>query len=238
MSHKNNDAAPKTLMESAYLQLRRDIVSGKRFPGEKLRVEHLKDEYDVGAGTLREALALLVADALVVAQGQRGFRVAPISIEDMEDITRTRAVLEAEALRQSISAGDDVWEGQLVAAFHQLSKTEERLGSAQTVKVEEWEERNRAFHEALTGACPSRWIKHFLGLLYRQSERYRYLSITTQAIPRNLHAEHTAIFKATLERDTEKACALLTEHILLTLKSVRQIPGEGQAGAARGESGG
>jgi len=84
---------PKTLVESAYRALRRDIIEGRLAPGEKLRVEHLKDDYGVGAGTLREALSLLISDALVVSQGQRGFRVAPVSIEDFEDITRTRVML-------------------------------------------------------------------------------------------------------------------------------------------------
>src|SRR5690349_20437452 len=83
-----------TLIESAYRKLRRDIVEGRFAPGEKLRVEHLKDDYGVGAGTLREALSLLVADALVVSQCQRGFRVAPMSLADFEDITRTRVMLE------------------------------------------------------------------------------------------------------------------------------------------------
>lgn len=227
----NTNSAPKTLAEAAYLQLRRDIISGKRAPGEKLRVEHLKDEYNVGAGTLREALALLVADALVVAQGQRGFRVAPISLADMEDITRTRALLETEALRQSIASGDDAWEGRLVAAFHQLSKAEERLGGQETAEVEEWEERNREFHEALIGASGSRWVNHFLAVLYRQSERYRHLAITTRAIPRDLHSEHTAIFKAALARDQKLASKLLNDHILLTLKSIRQLPAEALAPA-------
>ena len=87
----------KTLVESAYGALRRDVIEGKLAPGSKLRVEHLKDEYGVSAGTLREALSLLVSDALVVAHGQRGFRVKPISISDFGDITQTRILLETDA---------------------------------------------------------------------------------------------------------------------------------------------
>src|SRR5262245_43816804 len=147
---------PKTLVEAAYLRLRRDIIEGVRHPGEKLRVEHLKDEYEVGAGTLREALQLLITDALVVAQGQRGFRVAPISLADFEDITRTRVLLETEALRQAIAVGDDVWEAGVLAAFHRLSRAEEKLGAFYEAR-QEWEGRNPAFHQALTAACPSRW---------------------------------------------------------------------------------
>ena len=56
---------PRTLVERAYLSLRHDVICGKLAPGERLRVEHLKDQYEVGAGTLREALSLLVSAAKV-----------------------------------------------------------------------------------------------------------------------------------------------------------------------------
>ncbi|NMG36925.1 FCD domain-containing protein [Azoarcus sp. TTM-91] len=217
---------PKTLVEGAYHRLRRDIIEGVHPPGEKLRVEHLKDQYEVGAGTLREALLLLVTDALVVAQGQRGFRVAPISVADFEDITRTRVLLETEALRQSISLGDDAWEADLVAAFHRLSRAEQKLADHDTGTTEEWELRNRAFHEALIAASPSRWIRHFQHILYQQSERYRRISLFRQPIVRDIHAEHQAIFDATLARDATRATSILTEHILRTLDAVKRMPAD------------
>ena len=217
-------AEPKTLVESAYRRLRRDIIEGLLAPGEKLRVEHLKDDYGVGAGTLREALSLLISDALVVSQGQRGFRVAPVSLADFEDITKTRVMLECEALRQSIALGDDAWEGELLAAFHRLSKAEEKLHSP--TEREEWEERNRIFHEVLIAACPSRWIKHFISILYHQAERYRRLSLDLKPIPRDVHAEHEDLFKATLARDADQATAVMAEHIQLTFRSIQVIPPE------------
>lgn len=214
---------PKTLVEAAYLRLRRDIIEGIRRPGEKLRVEHLKDEYQVGAGTLREALQLLMTDALVVAQGQRGFRVAPISLADFEDITRTRVLLETEALRQAIALGDDAWEAEVLAAFHRLSRAEEKLGAYADAR-EEWEGRNRVFHEVLISACPSRWIRHFQHILYQQSERYRRISLFHNTIPRDVHAEHQGLCEAAVARDTERACAILTDHILRTLEALRKMP--------------
>jgi GntR family transcriptional regulator, carbon starvation induced regulator len=213
---------PKTLVESAYRELRRDIIEGKLAPGEKLRVEHLKDNYGVGAGTLREALSLLISDALVVAQGQRGFRVAPVSLEDFADITKTRVMLECEALRQSMAMGDDAWEGDLMAAFHRLSKAEEKLGDPDARA--EWEERNRIFHEVLIAACPSHWIKYFISILYHQAERYRRLSLTLQPIPRDVHAEHEELFRASLARDAEKATTAMAEHILLTFRGIQGLP--------------
>ena len=50
----DDPAAPsRTLIERAYAQLRNDIIEGRLLPGDKLRVEHLKERYGVGAGTLR-----------------------------------------------------------------------------------------------------------------------------------------------------------------------------------------
>lgn len=220
-------AEPKTLVEGAYRQLRRDIIEGSLAPGEKLRVEHLKDRYQVGAGTLREALQLLVTDALVVAQGQRGFRVAPISLADFEDITHTRVLLETQALRQSIARGDDQWEADVLAAFHRLSKADERLDTHDGAR-EEWEERNRIFHEVLIAASPSRWLAHFQHILYQQSERYRRISLyrKEQHIPRDVHAEHEALCKAVLARDADRACEILADHIRRTLDVVRLLPEE------------
>jgi GntR family transcriptional regulator, carbon starvation induced regulator len=215
---------PKTLAESAYRRLRDDIISGAHSPGAKLRVEHLKGTYQVGAGTLREALTLLVSDALVVAQGQRGFRVAPISASDFADITNTRILLETEALRQSIAHGDGRWEGEVAAAFHRLSRAQEKLGKRPGPHFDEWEERHRAFHESLAAACPSAWVRHFVGILFRQSERYRRIVLPRRPIPREVHTEHAAIFEATLDRDAKRACDLLDQHIRTTLQAISQLP--------------
>jgi len=213
--------APRSLIESAYRQLRSDIIEGKHAPGEKLRVEHLKNEYQVSSGTLREALALLVSDSLVVSQAQRGFRVAPMSLADIEDLTRTRTLLECAAIRDSIAHGDEEWEARLVSAYHKLSRAEERLAQDPAGVFEEWEERNRAFHEALTSACPSRWILRFQALLYQQAQRYRRLSAVTTDVPASIHDEHRAIFEAAIARDADRADQLLAQHIRFALTAIK-----------------
>ena len=78
-----DSGASRTLTEQTYNDLRTDIVEGRLLPGSKLRIEHLRQRYQVGAGTLREALTRLVSDALVTAEGQRGFRVSPIAMDDL-----------------------------------------------------------------------------------------------------------------------------------------------------------
>ncbi|MTJ81917.1 MAG: FCD domain-containing protein [Telmatospirillum sp.] len=210
----------KTLIEFAYHTLRRDIIHGVLAPGSKLRIEQLRAQYEVGASTLREALTLLLSDALVTAEGQRGFRVAPVSMADFQDITRMRKLLECLALRESIEAGDDGWEAGVVAAFHRLSLAEDRLDRKDRASVDAWEDRNRAFHEALIAGCGSRWLHHFRGILYHQSERYRRFSLVNRGLGRDVHAEHHGIMEAALARDADLACTLTGEHIDRTLAAV------------------
>lgn len=207
------EEAPRTLIENAYRRLRRDIIDGRLEPDQKLRVEHLKSYYQVSGGTLREALALLVSDSLVVSHGQRGFRVTPMCLADLEDVTRLRVLLENEAMRESIRAGKDDWEAGLVAAFHRLTLAEQRLRNDASRSFDDWEACNRQFHEALVAACGSRWLLHLRRLLYQQSERYRRISATQGPPPVEVHDEHNGIFEAALARNADVACALLTTHI-------------------------
>jgi GntR family carbon starvation induced transcriptional regulator len=204
---------PRSLIEAAYQQLRRDIIEGHLPAGQKLRVEHLKSRYQVSTGTLREAMALLVADALVESETQRGFNVAPISLEDLEDLTRMRVLLECEALRESIAGGTDDWEAGVVSAFHKLTLAEQRLRSDPAGAFERWEVCNRRFHEALVAACRSSRLLRSREVLYQQAERYRRVSAVQGPPGDDLHDEHKSIFDAVMARDAERAGALLTTHI-------------------------
>lgn len=203
----------RTLFETAYRRLRRDIIDGRLAAGDRLRVEHLKGRYDVSGGTLREALALLVSDSLVVSTGQRGFTVAPMSLADLDDLTRTRALIECESMRESIATGDDAWEAGVVAAFHRLTRAEDRLARDPRQGFDEWEHRNRDFHAALVSGCRSRWLGQLRSLLYQQTERYRRFAVVNGPPPGGVHEEHRRIYEAAMRRDAEGAVAALGEHV-------------------------
>jgi GntR family transcriptional regulator, carbon starvation induced regulator len=218
-----NVISARSLIEAAYTALREDILCGRLEPGEKLRVEALKDRYDVGASTLREALTRLAGEALVTSEEQRGFRVATVSLEDFADLTNARKLIEVEALRQAILSGDDAWEANVVAAYHRLSKVEEKLAASPSSYSDEFEDRNRDFHSALLAACRSRWLHHMHSILFQQSERYRRISLMHKEITRDVHAEHAALLDAVLARDVERACRVAGEHIDRTLQVVAKV---------------
>jgi DNA-binding GntR family transcriptional regulator len=203
----------RTLIERSYQRLRDDIVEGRLGPGEKLRVEHLKARYEVGAGTLREAITRLVSDALVVAEGQRGFRVAPMALADLEDLTRLRLHIEIDALRQSIRRGDAAWRAQLQRAFDELSAFEQPIRPELRPR---WEQLNGRFHEALIAACDSPWTMKVLRLLGRHSERYRRFAIGLGDDSRDVHAEHRQIFEMAMSGHEARAALALEAHIRAT----------------------
>lgn len=214
-----------TLVQSTYEAIREDILSGQLKPGNKLRADQLKNEYGVGASTLREALNLLVGEALVISEGQRGFRVASMSESDFRDIVRVRKLMETEALRDSIANGDDQWEAGVVTAFHLLSKIEGRIQDDPEGLSGEWERCNQAFHLSLTAACRSPWLNFFINTLFRQSERYRRVAVTLSQDKkhrrRDVHAEHEEIYNAVMARDPDRACELLVTHIDRTLNYLK-----------------
>tara|TARA_R110002096_G_scaffold19729_32_gene65873 strand:+ start:3455 stop:4132 length:678 start_codon:yes stop_codon:yes gene_type:complete len=218
----------KTLSESACDALRLDIIRGHLEPGAKLRIEELRQHYATGASPLREALNRLAGEGFVTTEGQRGFRVAPLSLKDLQDITRLRIMLECEAISESIRHGDDEWEANIVAAFHRLSKIE----SDREHGFAQWESRNQEFHEALIAACDSAWLLKIRRLLYEQHKRYRLISILEHDETRDVNAEHEAIMRAVLNRDEATACAATESHIMRTVETTRLAFGHLQAAKA------
>lgn len=214
-------APPSTLIEAAYRQIRRDIVLGVHAPGARLPIEQLKTRYAASSGTLREALALLVSDALVVVQGQRGFSVAPMSVEDLTDLSYVRSLVEAEAACQSLIHGDDDWEARLVSAFHKLSRTEERLAARTPEIYEEWEARNFEFHEALVAACGSPRLLTLRATLHLQAERYRRVSALGGPRPGAVHREHEQIFELALARKAPELAEVIRQHVRRSLDVIR-----------------
>ena len=226
----NDNRVSKTLAGRAYADIRRDIVDGVLSAGSKLRMEALSNRYDVGLTPLREALARLVGDALVISEGQRGFWVAPLSIKEHEDLSTVRLLIETEALTRSIENGDDEWEKSLTAAFDELTSVENSLAEDSSDEtLHRWEEANQAYHQALVAACGSPWLIKLRDILYRQAERYRHISLLESRENRCLHDEHEAIYYAAINRQALKASRLTELHLQRTADAVRDALKENPA---------
>jgi len=193
-------------------ELRRDIVSGKLAPDRKLSFGFLTQTYHVGISPLREALCLLVGKDLVVLESQRGFRVAPVSADDLADVIAVRGHIETYALGLSIDRGDAAWRRHLMDATDRFGVVAAKAGDMRPID-EEWQIIHRRYHFALIGACNSPTILEFCKQIYDRFDRYRRLGVPTQSFMAGPARDHQEITAAAISGQREHACALLARHI-------------------------
>lgn len=204
-------AARDTPGDAAYRRLRGDIIAGRLAPGRKLGLDGLRQIYGAGVGTLREALNRLASEGLVLAEGQRGFRVAPVSIEEFTEIADLRLLLEQHAIRESFAAGDLDWEGRVVGAHHKLAVMERRLLAGEPADPQLWKRCDLEFHQALIGACGSAVLLETFAAAYDRYLRYQLVAVVFRGAV--AAGQHAALLAAALARDAEQACAVLEAHV-------------------------
>ncbi len=200
-----------TVAEKIYERLRSDIVFGRLEPGRRLRLDRLSQEYGASVSTLREILNRLSSKGLVVAEGQRGFGVTPVSITDFEEIAALRLLLETYAIRLAFAAGDVEWEGAVAAAHHKLAAMERRMLAGERDVAESWKRYDREFHQALIAACGSQTLLDIYTGVYDRYLRYQMVAVIFRG---EIAAdEHETLLDCALRRDSDAACAILRRHI-------------------------
>ncbi|GAA2577390.1 GntR family transcriptional regulator [Dactylosporangium fulvum] len=211
----------ETRAERIYANLRGDILTGRLLPGQRLPFAELGARYSTSVGVLREALSRLVEQGLVLSEPQLGFRVTPVTEEDLRDLTNTRIDIETLCLRHAITHGDLAWESRLVAAYHTLDRTPELASTQPPTVNEDWAAAHAAFHAALLDGCPSRRLRDIAASLRDASELYRRWSRHLGGEDtRDIAGEHRELRDAVLARDVEKAEAALARHISYTTRAL------------------
>ena len=217
---------PKGMSQTrlVFEHLRTAIVGGRLLPGAKLNIAALAEEIEVSAGAVREGLAMLEAEALVVSEPARGYRVSPVSAVDLQDLVDARIEIEKLCVAEAIRHGDLAWEGAIVSAFHRLTRVAERDAQRPDHLNQEWAAVHADFHRALVSGCPNLWLLRLHDMLYQQSERYRQLSAPMAVVDRNVEAEHQGIVDAVLNRDIQAAQQRISVHLATTAKLLLSSP--------------
>lgn len=207
---------------SAIAYLTRDIVAGVLPPDHKLKIHELSGRYAIGPTPLREALSQLSARGLVAQEGQKGFRVPPITREHLLDITHTRQVIEAEAFRLAMVHGDGAWEDELVASFHVLRREAERREAGERW-LDAYEARHHRFHRALIAGCPYTTLKAFCDDLYSHKTRYRRFLRSLGGPLDAVVALHERLLHLALARDVDEGPGEIRDHIGVTANELLGI---------------
>ena len=208
---RNIGAGKESSGERVWRRIRSDILFGRLAPGQKLKLEQLRADYGVSVSALREILSRLASEKLVLAEGQRGFEVWPVSVKDLKEIAALRLLLEEHALEQSFAGGDMEWEAQVVAAHHKLSLMEERMRAGDHAQIEVWKLYDWQFHQALISACGSRTLMETHGAVFDKYLRYQMLALSYRG--EVAEREHALLLECALSRDAARAREVLSRHV-------------------------
>ncbi|RUM06554.1 GntR family transcriptional regulator [Rhizobium chutanense] len=201
----------ETIAESSYRRIRADIIFGRLAPGQKLKLDSLKEAYETSISTLREVLNRLSSEGLVVAEGQKGFEVSPVSVSDLKETAAMRLLLETHAMEQSFARGDVEWEAPLVSAHYKLARMEQVMASGDTSRAEDWKRYDWEFHQALISACGSKLLMQTHSVIFDKYLRYQMVALSYRG---DVAAdEHQQLLDAALRRDAETAKRVLAFHI-------------------------
>ncbi len=226
-----------TKSDQAYEYLRARIIDGSIPPDAPFRIQSLGQESSFGSTPVREALRRLEAESLVVSAVNRGFRSAPISIEEIRDLEKARLVIETAMLRESILNGDDKWESGIVGSHYQLAKLELPIDTPQMASQTNWAEKHQGFHDALIAGASSKWLSAFQRQITEQLDRIFRFTMDDSLIAmleqnqdlkhllrQSLRLEHHSfLMQATLDRDEKAAAALLEEHFQFTSRFFSEV---------------
>lgn len=198
--------------------IRLDIIRGQLAPQRRLRLEWLRETYGASVTTLREILNRLVAEHFVIAEGQRGFQVAPVSVQELRGLAEIRIMLECHALRQSIAAGSVQFEADVISAHHLLHSVEHGLIDGGTDAVEQWVRNDWNFHRALVSACKSPVLVAEHSHIFERYIRYHMLALHFRGTA--VADDHERLRDLVVARRADEATALLVTHIRAGMEHV------------------
>lgn len=201
----------RSLANDLTVQLREDILTGRKQPGEYLRLQSLSEEFQVSLSPIRETLSVLSNEGLVIQIGQRGYKVAPLLRDHLIDATRSRIELETLCLRKSIEEGDNDWAAGVVSSYWKLNRIEQDEWTADSIL--EWESCHHDFHEALVAGCNSFMLVEFCGTARRVTDRFRRIRVQRTSPDQLVWKEHETIYELAINRRADDAVNALSAHI-------------------------
>jgi DNA-binding GntR family transcriptional regulator len=206
-----------TAQDVVLRSLRSDIMTGLLRPGDQIVQESLAERYGVSRVPLREALKTLESEGQVAYYPHRGYFVAELSVADLLEVYRLRALLEAEAIRHAVPTLSD----DDVAALAELLEAVEEAASQDDVIA--MTAANRRFHFAIFDASGMPRLTKLLHQLWDATDAYR--SLYFQQVPNRARVarEHAAMLEALRTRAADDLIALHNEHRDHSVGSVRAI---------------
>jgi DNA-binding GntR family transcriptional regulator len=207
---------PETMVDGITERLRRAIITGTIGPGERIRVAELERKFGVSHIPIREALRRLQSEGFVEISPRRTTIAAGVDLADLTNIYDLRRIIEVEIGRRAV----------LRMNKNDIEAVRRTLESFQSVandpsSVEFWE-RHRDFHWALLAPAANPTVRRVLDHLWRSSERYVRLFVSTFATMDMVMGLHVELYEACAGGDVATFEKALTRHYEETENTVSE----------------
>jgi DNA-binding GntR family transcriptional regulator len=188
-------------------ELRRALFDGEVEAGTPLRELALVEAMGVSRSTVREALAILVAEGLATREPNRGVHVAALDPEAVHDVCAARVVLEVAGVRRWASASEESREACRQALRDFAAAAEASASTAELTAA------HLAIHRCLVGLTES---SRLTALAESLTAEIRLALARVDRIRRNagdqVHS-HTTLLDLLDRGDVEAAATELTSHL-------------------------
>jgi len=194
--------------DDAYERIRRDLLSCKLMPGSTVTESQLMAAYDIGKTSCRIALVRLVHEGFVRSLPRQGYRIAAITLKDVEEVFALRVQLEPLAARLACGRVDVELLRRLEAACRVPHP--ERALSAQ---IDVFLDANREFHLAIAAASGNARLHRTLASLLDEMSRLVALGFGVQGTKPEIKHDHNAMIDAFVAGDERRAETIARRHI-------------------------
>lgn len=197
--------------------LRLAIYRGELTPGQRLVEAEVASRYDASRAAVREALALLTNEGLVLRERNRGARVRPVSLEEAVEIFEARAVLEGLCAAKAAAVITTRERRELKALSSPMT------GAVRRNDILVHNQTSLQVHTKIQEIAKQATVSTMLDRLRYQSGRYQFHVALLPGRPAQSLKEHLAIIEAVCSRDPEAAEAAMRDHLFSVIDALRQL---------------
>ncbi len=211
----------ETLLDSVAKRMIQLLMDGHYQAGEKLPSEHeLASQFNVGRGTIREAIKALAIVGFVRAERGKGtfvadrseFLVGPISLgfessANLDSLIETRKLMEVHIARLAARRAS---QKAIAAVEFQVAAMED---AARRGNMEEHAKADVAFHFAIADASQNVLLSQFLTLIRNLMKQWVSASLRVPGVAEEALSQHREILDAIRAKDEDRSGDAMARHL-------------------------
>jgi DNA-binding GntR family transcriptional regulator len=190
----------RSMVETAYDELKRKILRGELAPGAQFLEEEIAVMLGMSRTPVREAAVRLEQEGFVEIVPRRGFRVTPLSKRAVREINEVLECLEIQAAERLAARR---------IAPEDLKLLEEAVGRMDAaLKAEDaqaWAQADYKFHTLLIELCGNQHLAEVARNFLDKAHRFRLLTLALRAKPLYSNVNHAAVVEAVRRNDPQTA---------------------------------